>query len=72
MSFSAQTDQKILQLYNTVTLLQLKKQQGYSLYPSSSTSVRSDLRPIPDIWFNHKSFTRRYNKLLNDICQYKS
>ena len=71
MNFTANTDEKILQLYNTITLLLLKKTQGYSLYPSASTAstVRSDLRPIPDIWFNHKSFVRRYNKLLKDYYE---
>ena len=71
MNFTANTDEKILQLYNTITLLLLKKTQGYSLYPSASTAptVRSDLHPIPDIWFNHKTFIRRYNKLLKDYYE---
>ena len=71
MNFTANTDEKILQLYNTITLLLLKKTQGYSLYPSASTAptVRSDLHPIPDIWFNHKTFIRRYNKLLKEYYE---
>ena len=66
MNFTANTDEKLLTLYNTLTLLQLKQNQGYNLYADATNSVRTDLLPIPNIWFTHNSFVKTYNKILKE------